>query len=113
MSPAPLPAWRSGAFSAVEGETGADGVTSLALRSGQATPRSGIGSRGALGSSSPGLVGGGGAGVVCAAARPGTSADAAAAHSSRAAHRLDPRPLIKRQALNSGPEPRQYVGARF
>src|SRR6185369_16605122 len=112
MSPVPFAACCCG-FLSFDGAIGAAGVTSPALRSGQETPRSGIGSKGALGSSSPGTegAGGGGAGALCAAANPGASADTATAHSSRAAHRVDPRPLIKQQALDSGPEPRQYVGA--
>src|SRR5438105_5691795 len=90
---------------------GGGAAVSLALSSGQATPRSGNGSRGALGSSSAGSCGGkvgaGGAAVWACAGNANTAA--AAAHSSRAAPTLEPRPLIQGPALTSGPEPRQYV----
>src|SRR5690348_8243150 len=80
--------------------TVAGGAVSLGFRSGHATPRSGNGASGALGSSSAASGGGWGAGagggVACAKAAAGDHAAAAAAHSSRAACALEPRPLIKR-----------------
>src|SRR5437868_7268537 len=85
---------------------GAGSVLSLALRSGQATPRSGSGSSGALGSSSAGF---GATGAICASNGAGSNAEAAAAHSSRAPLTLKPRPIIQIEALTSAPEPRQYV----
>src|SRR6478672_7969693 len=96
---------------------GTGGVLWLALSSGQATPRSGIGASGALGSSSAasgGGVGGGdvGGGAACASAVLGTSTVIATAHSSRAAPTREPRPIIQLWRLNTGPEPRQYVPAR-
>src|SRR5437660_1314561 len=82
------------------------GTVSLALSSGQATPRSGIGSSGAFGSSSAGF---GGGEAICASNGAGSNAEAAAAHSSRAPLTLKPHPLIQSEALTSAPEPRQYV----
>lgn len=79
------------------------GVTSFALSSGHATPRSGSGASGALGSSSAasgagrgcGAGCGGGGEAVCAKAGTDGNPAAAAAHSSRAARTLEPHPLIK------------------
>src|SRR5581483_6502281 len=92
--------------------TAAGGAVSLGFRSGQGTPRSGRGASGALGSSSAasGGAGAGGAGACCAAWEKAgeASTTAPAAHSSRAAYSLEPRPIIKREALPSAPEPRQY-----
>src|SRR5260221_3193577 len=97
---------------AMIGAAGSEAV-SLALRSGQATPRSGSGASGALGSSSaaPGGFGGAGtgAGAVWASNGPGSNAEAAAARHHRAPVTLEPHPLIEGEALTSRPEPRQYV----
>src|SRR5215210_2164698 len=81
------------------------GSTSWALRSGQSTPRSGIGASGADGSSS--AASGGAAGAVWPRAGALAIAAEATAPSSRAAIRLDPHPLIKRADLASAPERRQ------
>src|SRR4051812_5955297 len=83
----------------------------VALRSGQGTPRSGIGSSGALGSSSAGSGGGGETvgGAFWACNGPGSNAEAAAAHHQCARMTLNPHPLIQGEALTSAPEPRQYV----
>src|SRR5258708_10429823 len=98
--------WDCGLPLTVAGAGGGSAV-SLALRSGQATPRSGIGSSGALGSSS--AASGGCGGTAWASTGTGANAVAAAAHSRCAAPSLEPRPLIQGEALTSAPEPRQYV----
>src|SRR6476646_868540 len=97
MSPVTSAASRLAAFLAgVDGVSAAGGeLVSLALRSGQATPRSGIVSSGALGSSSAGSGGGGVEGTACADNPADTNAIAAAAHSSRAAPSREPRPIIR------------------
>src|SRR5207253_6190537 len=94
---------------AAAGGTGS--AVSLALSVGQATPRSGSGASGALGSRPAGSLpvgcaggGGAGAGAVWASASPETDASPAAAHSSRAAPARETRPLIKRKDLASAPE---------
>src|SRR5438045_6919473 len=93
MSPLAMAAWRP-LLCVAAGAVGG-GVVSLALRSGQATPRSGIVSSGALGSSSAGSGGGGVEGTACADNPADTNAIAAAAHSSRAAPSREPRPIIR------------------
>src|SRR5437762_12664894 len=104
MSPLVMAAWRP-LLCVAAGAVG-EGTVSLALRSGQATPRSDIGASGALGSSS---AGSGGGEASCASNGAGSNAEAAAAHSNRAPVTLKPRPLIQSEALTSAPEPRQYV----
>src|SRR5919107_5415508 len=94
--------------------TGCGATVSFTLSSGQATPRSGIGSSGALGSSSAASGGGcggdgGGDGAVCASNGNGAKEAAAATHSSRTAPTLDPLPLIEEQTLTGASERRQYV----
>ena len=68
----------------------------IALSSGHSTPRSGIGASGALGSSS-GSVDGGGCGCAerSEQARSSDKARQPAAHSSRTAPIVDPRPVIR------------------
>src|SRR4029079_14536585 len=105
MSPA------TGRLSRFDGFAGAGaGAVSFALSSGQATPRSGSGARGALGSSSAASGGvDAGGGTAWASKGPESTAEPAAPHSSRAPVNLNPRPLIQGEALTSAPEPRQYV----
>src|SRR4051794_8763637 len=69
----------------------------FALSSGHATPRSGIGSSGALGSGWIGSDAGGAAGVgaACASKDAGSNAEAPAAHHRDARITLKPRPLIQ------------------
>ena len=72
---------------------------SLALSSGQSTPRSGIGASGALGSSSAGSGAAAGEERAARAGGAGEAAQGPAAHSSRAALSLNPRPIIREAGL--------------
>ena len=77
------------------------GAVSLALSSGQATPRSGSGASGALGSSSAGSGGAAaGGGTACASKGPGSNAEAAAAHHQPCARDPETPPAHPGRSLN-------------